>query len=291
MKLNNNSIIVLGSTGLLALSITAVSLVGMLTPAFYLKETSNWQAQSLGQDIVDLFVIVPALIITGIISARMNRTAYQLWAGILLYIIYTFIIYCFDVHFGVLFPLYCMILGLSFYSFLLFIYKQPRHSVTIEPINKLPAKLTGIYFITIAGLFYFLWLAEIIPSIGNNSIPESLKLSGLPTNPVHVIDLSVFLPAIFITGVLVLKHRSAGAVLSTVFLCFFILMDVTISWLAFRMNPEGSTSNRLVIFVMLLLAAISFMLLLFNLKNKKTKTSFPFRRSAKGLRIKPNSPF
>jgi hypothetical protein len=273
MKPNKDSIVILASTGLLAFLIVVVSLIGVLTTDYYSKETLNWQIQSFGQDMIDLFLITPVLLATGIIAAKKNRTAALIWAGVLTYIIYTFIIYCFDVHFNSLFPVYCLILCLSFYSFLWFVYKQVKKPAINKSFSGTTTRITGIYFILIAALFYFLWFAEIIPAIINTEIPENLKLSGLPTNPVHVIDLSVFLPAIFITGVFILRRHPQGSVFAAIFLCFFILMDITIAWLSFSMSLEGLGSDGTVIFVMMLLAVISTILLFFNIKNNKENST------------------
>jgi len=37
--------------------------VGLFIPDTYAKETANWQAQALAQDIFDLFLITPLLLI------------------------------------------------------------------------------------------------------------------------------------------------------------------------------------------------------------------------------------
>jgi hypothetical protein len=43
----------------LCVLIIIVSCVGLLTPYFYSKETLNWQTQSIGQDMIDLFLMTP----------------------------------------------------------------------------------------------------------------------------------------------------------------------------------------------------------------------------------------
>src|SRR6185295_1303389 len=101
-----------------------------------------------------------------------------------------------------------------------------------EVKNKVTLKLTGIYFIALSAVFYFLWLSEIVPAVINNKVPSSLIEVGLFTNPVHVIDISIFLPGMFITGILVLREKPLGYLLAPALLSFFILMDITIGWLA-----------------------------------------------------------
>ena len=63
-------------TALLYLSLPAslligiVSCVGLFSPDFYNLETLNWQAQSIGQDIVDLFLVMPVLLISACLAYR-----------------------------------------------------------------------------------------------------------------------------------------------------------------------------------------------------------------------------
>jgi hypothetical protein len=48
---------------LLAFLLILSSSAGLFTPDFYSAETKNWQAQSIGQDLVDLLLIAPFLIL------------------------------------------------------------------------------------------------------------------------------------------------------------------------------------------------------------------------------------
>jgi hypothetical protein len=41
-------------------------------------------------------------------------------------------------------------------------------------------------------------------------LPENLLTTGLPTNPVHVIDLAIILPGIFMTGIMLIKKQPDG---------------------------------------------------------------------------------
>ena|SRR5688572_22180773 len=256
---------------LLSILIVVVSCTGIFTPDFYVRETFNWQVQSVGQDMVDLIIVVPALIISAILAYRGNYIAGLLWAGVIVYTIYTFIIYSFSVHFNRLFVIYCLTLGLSFYSLAWFIYSQIKKRLIITIDKHAVAKVTGIFFLVVSLLFYLLWLSEVVPAMINDTLPKGLTESGLVTNPVHVIDLSIFLPGIFITGVLVLKRKPAGFLFAIIILAFFILMNITIGWLAFTMREKGLESNLSVTMIMAALSLISLVFLTWNIKNIKIK--------------------
>lgn len=255
---------------LLSAVIVIVSMVGLFVPDFYSLETPNWKAQSLGQDLVDLLLIVPCLLITSFLADRNSHIAASARGGVVLYMTYTFALYCFDVHFNKLFVLYCLGLGLSLYSFVFFLWMNHRENIKSGFEYKPVLRVTGIYFLVIAVLFYLLWLSEIIPSILQNTVPESLAEAGLVTNGVHVLDLAIFLPGIFITGIFLLRKIPAGFLLAPVLLTFFVLMDITIGALAVVMKMKGIESNLLLTAIMAGLALLSQVLLIWYYRSIKT---------------------
>lgn len=61
-----------------------------------------------------------------------------------------------------------------------------------------------------AALFALLWLSEIVPDLLAGAPSTSASQWNLPTNPVHVLDLAVFLPAAALSGVLLLRRHRWG---------------------------------------------------------------------------------
>ena len=243
------------------------SFEGLLNPHLYEKETYNWMVQSIGQDMVNLFIVCPLFIISSFMIFLRKEYVKPLWAGALLYLIYTYVIYCFNIHFNSYFIIYCLILGLSFYLFIYFIYAQTKISPK-DALNKYH-KLTAIYFISIAVLFYFLWLSDIVPAMLHHEIPNSLKEGGLVSNPVHVLDLSIILPGMFITGILVLRGNALGIIFTPILLTFFVLMDLTICLLTIVMINRQIESDYTVAIIMICLAIFSTFLLLKHIPIRK----------------------
>jgi hypothetical protein len=248
----------------LAALIIGCSLTGILTPGFYGRETPNWQAQSNGQDLVDLILIVPALLVTAIASRR-NEKAFLLWGGVMLYVAYTFVLYCFEVHFNSLFFFYCLALGLSIYGCIYFALQKDK---LIIPVSDRLRRSTGIYFLVIAAVFYMLWLSEVLPASFSGKVPASVEEAGLFTNGVQVLDLAIVLPGIFLSGILLLKKNEAGYFLAPAILSFFILMDLTIAALVVLMYRNGLTANPSVAIGMIVLSGFSSLLLASWLKIK-----------------------
>jgi hypothetical protein len=261
--------IVLYTSFILAALVIYVSSVGLFTSGFYAAETVNWQAQSVGQDMVDLFLISPCLLLSAVFVYRNNRSAFMIWGGTVLYLTYTFALYCFDVHFNKLFVLYCLCFGLAFYSTLYFLFTQYRWSLDRHFERNAVTRMMAIYLVGIAVLFYFLWLSEIIPSTMQNTIPMSVVETGLFTNGVHVLDLAIILPAIGMTGVLIWKGLSLGFILAPMFLSFFVLMDITIGTLAYVMYRKGIEDNFDLTMIMGVLTILSLGLLVWYFKKWK----------------------
>lgn len=253
----------------LILLLIFVSLAGLLYPEIYKSASPNWLAQSVGQDAVDLFLVVPVLIIGTIFSFNSHRVAVYLWLGTLLYLVYTFLIYCFVVRFNPLFIPYCLILGTSFFAFIWF-FAGNKARFYGRTDNKL-LNIVGIYFIVISVLFYSLWLIEVIPATLNNETPASVREAGLFTNPVHVLDLSLFLPATFMIGILALRRTSLSTILSPVLLTFFILMDLTIAALSVMMAFRGVGGNYTLAIVMMCLAIFTALLLVSYFRNDRLR--------------------
>lgn len=239
-----------------------VSCVGLFTSGFYQLESPYWQAQSIGQDLVDLFIVFPVLLVSASMAYGNHKMAKNIWAGTNVYLVYTFAIYAFDVHFNSMFFFYCLCLGLSFYSVIYFFYQEPG---SVKP-NKLlfsrASIITGYYFLLTAILFYFLWLSDILPAIRLGTLPQHLADTGLPTNPVHVIDLSIILPGIFIVGIFLLRKLSIGVVIAPVLLTFTLLMNITIATLNIVMLNRGIETNGIITIVMSVLAIFNIILLL-----------------------------
>jgi len=257
----------------LAVLIIIVSGFGLFNESTYSRETINWSVQAVVQDGIDLFLIIPLLIITSILSYRQNRIAILIWSGILFYITYTFIIYSFAVHFNFLFWLYCLTLGLSFYLLFYFLFLQVKEPVIKKYNNKIPVKTAGVYLLVLAFLFYLLWLSEVIPSMITNTVPVNVREMGLPVNSVHAIDLSICLPGIFIIGFLLLKKNLIGLILTPVILVFTILMNITIGSLTAFMKIKGLQPDLSVAIIMILLAAFSMILLFKFLISLKAQSS------------------
>jgi len=278
-KITNSGILIREQNIILGLSLPLVALllacsaVGLLDRGIYQSSTLNWMTQTVVQDGVNLFLIAPVLVVAALYSFQGVKFAYLMWGGTVSYLVYTFLIYCFSVPFNILFLPYCLVLGLSSFSLFWFVTTQARTPVVTKLESKFILRASGIYFIIISVLFYVLWLREIIPAALSNEIPDTLTESGLLTNPVQAIDLSIFLPVVFVAGVMAIKAKPLAAILIPVILIFFILMDVTIAALTIVLRQNGLGGSLLIPLAMGILAFFSFTLLIAFVRSTRDELS------------------
>ncbi|WP_307042428.1 hypothetical protein [Agromyces ramosus] len=91
----------------------------------------------------------------------------------------------------------------------------------------------GGFLIASAVLFAVLWLSEIIPDLLAGRASTSASTWEIPTNPVHVLDLAIFLPAVFLSGLLLLRRRPLGSATAPGALIFLGLTALPIMFIPF----------------------------------------------------------
>jgi len=242
----------------LATAVAAVSIFGIVLPSTYARETPAWAAQAVGQDWFDLLVAVPWLALA---SRRATGAGRLLLAGGVLYAVYELVIYAFGVHFNALFLLYCGALGLALLTLLLLAVSLLRQPPPAWPTSGAPVRtVAGLLFGT-GALFAFLWLAEILPAMARGETPASVTAAALPTNPVHVMDLAIILPAHVAAAALLLQRRPTGEMLATILLAFGLLMSASIGGMLLVMRLRAVPASSGVILGMTALAIADALLL------------------------------
>ncbi len=259
------------STLVLSLLVLVVSCYGLFNPSSYESETPNWQAQSRGQDAVDLILLVPVLMISSVLMLQGRRSGILILSGALFYLTYTFAIYSFALHFNPLFPLYCTTLGVAFYLLVYLLLKNNNGPQPGWLVGAGLRKTSAYYLMIVSTLFYLLWMSDIMPHAVQHTVPPLNQVVGLPVNPVHVLDLSVCLPALFIAGFLFLKQHPLGNLLAPAMLVFCTLMDITLASLMGIMYLHHFEVNWVVAGGLLVLACFSLALVVLNLRRLKNR--------------------
>lgn len=248
-------------TLLLAVVLGVVSFFGAFVPGTYARDAASMAAQGRGQDWVDLFIVLPLLVLTLIWTKKGSRAAALLFSGTIFYILYSFVIYAMGVHFNRLFLLYCAVLGLSLYLFILLVDALRKEEVESWFGDKLPVRLIGGFLLGIAVLFDLLWLKDVVPAVISGSVPKTVSDYGLLVNPVHVLDLAVALPGLIVTAVLLMRRQRLGYILTPVALTFILLLAAALIGMVLRLKAEGISDDTSVAGIFTVLALISAIVL------------------------------
>jgi hypothetical protein len=222
---------------------TLASLSGIFVDRIYQHETASWQTQAVGQDIANLAVLT-LLLVFGYAAAHGSTPAVLVWTGLVVATAYSYTIYAFAVHFGPLFLLYVAVLGMSLWALIGSLSSlDPVRLVVTEP------RLVGFVsslLLVIAGVFALLWVAQDLPAMFSGTSSQELRDTGLPTNPVHVLDLALFLPASALAGILLRRGRPWGFVLAPVMLTAMAAISAGIVALSVVDATKGNTSSLVV---------------------------------------------
>ena len=264
--MKHRKVIIILST-VMASALAIVSFFGAFDAATYERDAASMAAQGAGQDVVDLIFVVPLLVLSLIFMLRNSRIASFIFGGTVFYILYSFCIYAFGVHFNTFFLLYCLILGSSLYLFILVILELSRMDVQNWFGENVPTKSTGVFLLLIAAFFYVLWLKDVIPAIFENTIPKAVSEYNLLVNPVHVLDLAIALPGLVLTAVLLVKKRRLGYILTPVLLVFIIILAVALAGMVIMTKIRGVAEEMSIAVIFIVLAGIGIVFLYLFLKN------------------------
>ena len=193
----------------------------------YGGEVGDLIDQATAQDLVNLVVVAPLTVVLGRAAARGSVRAFTCWVGCVAFTVYSYAIYTFSIHFGPLFLVWVAVLGLSFYA-LVGALTTTDATLVARWFGGRSTSLTSWTSWVAGTAFGLLWLSEILPDLAAGRASTSGAALNLPTNPVHVLDLALFLPAVLVSGTLLRRRRPLGFATAPGVLVFLALTSVPI---------------------------------------------------------------
>jgi hypothetical protein len=204
------------------------SAVALADQQVYDQLTTAFLSQALAQDLVNLFVVSPLIVVLAILALRGSVRAVPLWLGTLLFTAYNYVIYSVAIPFGTLFLPWVAVLGMMLFALLGGASVIDRAELLAHYRNVRAPRVAGWALIVIALLFGALWLSEDVPALLAGTPPASLAEQGVITNPVHVLDLAFFLPATILVGTAWLRGSARAGTFAPAFLVFLLLTGLPI---------------------------------------------------------------
>lgn len=254
-------------------SAAAAALASLLVPGV-LSGPAVMQGNLRGTALVLLVVGVPVLV-AGLVRARAGSAVGVLaWAGALMYLTYQGVMFCFATPMNPLFGVYLLALGSSGWALGATVPVLLRTFDDLD-VPRAPYRLVGGFLATVVTLNGVLWLVRAVPASLSSEPVAFLVGSGLPTNPVWVQDLTVWIPAGVVAGIWSWRRSSAGLGLAGSMLVFYTVEGVSVAvdqwWGAHadaRWPDLASTSAVPVMLVLAGLTAAPALLLAARLRSR-----------------------
>jgi hypothetical protein len=179
--------------------------------------------QGIAQDYVTLLVGVPLLLCALWITRQGSKKGQFLLAGTLGYFLVTYLFYTVMGMYNQLFLVYIILMGTSFYAFILTLLSFETKDLSALFKSCIPTKVTGGFLIFNSIAIGLLWLSIVIPPLLNGSIIP-VQAEHYTTLIVQGLDLGILLPAAFLCGILWMKKRPLGYLLTPVYFIFLSLL-------------------------------------------------------------------
>lgn len=245
------------TVAILVLAVMGTTL-GLFREGFY-QDPYALQVQGYGQDIVTLGVIVPLLAIGLWFATRGSLRGYFLWLGSLGYMAYSYLVYAVITEFNPFFLGYVALFGLSVYTFVAGLLQIDAETVKRRLEARIPVRLIVWFFVALGALVALLWLSEAVPATITNTKPPSIAEVDRPANVVHVLDLAVLVPAMFITARWLRQGRAWGYVLPGVLFVKVITIGLAVLGMIVWMMIHGQPVEPvlIVVFPLITLASIA----------------------------------
>lgn len=214
-------------TGLIIVLGAVASWGGIFLPGLY-RDSPYMVAQAAGQDVVTLFVVVPALAVTLFCVRQGSSRATLTWIGLLGYMLYTYTTFAFGATFNPFFLIYVALFSLSVAAMIAALSSLDAAAWRARFDSATPIRSVASFIFLMALMVTALWLPEVIRYLMTGNLPATMVQADIPTNFVYVMDLGVVVPLAILTGVLLWRKQPWGFVLTGLLLTKALTMGLAL---------------------------------------------------------------
>lgn len=231
----------------------------------YQHDSAAMAAQAIAQDYVTLFLGIPLLLVSLYMTHKGKIRGKLLLTGTLGYFLYTYASYSFISMYNSLFLVYVSLMSVSFFAFTLTMmtFDIPRFPLYFS--NKLPIKFIGSFLIFISFVFSLMWLGKIIPSLLERTPPDGLQ--HYTTFVIQALDLGLVIPLGILAGVLLMKRKPFGYLLSSVMIIKELTLLTALSAMVLFQFLAGIKVVMIIFWIILLFNMLVVYLIFLILKN------------------------
>lgn len=216
-----------------------VTVYGM---GIYKHMSQDVAPQGIAQDYVTLFVGVPLLIISLIWARRGSLKGRFLLAGTLGYFLVTYLFYLVMGMYNVLFLVYVTLLGTTFFAFAQTLLSFNLNNLAERFSETTPVKLFGGFLIFNSIAIGLMWLQVVVPPLLDGSIIPG-QVEHYTTLIVQGLDLGLLLPLSFVSGLLFVRRKPFGYLLTPV---YFIFLSILMAALTAKVIAMGMLGQNII---------------------------------------------
>lgn len=189
---------------LIAVLMASASAAGILFPS------AVYPAEDLiktfaANDYVNLFIGLPVLLVSMLLTRRGSLTGLLCWPGALFFVLYNYLAYVFAMPLNAAFPAHLTLVTASLYTLILLVSRIDGESVKGRIGGTVPTRLPGGILAGLGLLFF----TRVIVVIG-----QALSGGSIPPDAEFAVNISDFLtaPAWVFGGILLWRRREFGYV-------------------------------------------------------------------------------
>ena len=234
----------------------------------YRNDSVSVASQGRASDLVTLIFGVPLLWISLYFTNKGSFRGRLMLTGTLGYFLYTYMSYTFLWMFNPFFILYVMLMAMSLYAFVLCFMSFNIKKIPLAFSDNLSVKLLGGFQIFIGVAIGLLWVGKIATSVYWGQPP--IGLEHYTTLVIQGMDLGIVVPTAFVSGILLIKHKPFGYLLSSVIITKGITMLTCISAMIVNQALNGVEMSRIETLIFPAFNILAFICLFLLMKNVRT---------------------
>jgi hypothetical protein len=239
--------------------------VSIFGRGLYRFDSVSSAAQTRAQDLVTLFLGIPLLAVSLLMSRRGLTKGRLLLTGTLGYFLYTYASYAFLMMYNPLFLVYVALMSLSFFGFVLGFMSFDVRRLSECFDKKLPVKFIGGILIFIAVMIGLMWLGRIVPPLAAGGEPQGLE--HYATLVIQALDLGFVVPSALIAGILLIRRRAFGYLLAPVIIIKGVTLVTAVIAMAVMMAATGVAVSFVEMGIFILFGALIICSLYLIMKN------------------------
>jgi hypothetical protein len=212
--------------------------VSIYGKGLYKDMSAEVAPQGIAQDYITLIAGVPMLVIAFLMAQKGSKKGMYLLTGTLGYFLVTYLFYTVMGMYNKLFLAYVLLMGASFYAFILCLLSFDANNLKHLFKASAPFKTTGGFLIFTSMAIGLLWLSIVVPPLADGTVIP-IQVEHYTTLIVQGLDLGILLPAAFICGVLWMRKRPMGFLLAPVYFVFLTLLMTALTAKVVAMSILG----------------------------------------------------